>query len=554
VSDSVWREAGGWRDRAVALQSRHGLPWVLAMLLSRTPWKDGELEDFLQPDRVPWPDPERIPELADGAKRIMKAVALKEPILVHGDYDVDGLMGSAILVGGLKPLGALVDAFIPSRFDGGYGLSEASLTAAERHGARLVVTTDCGTNATDVIVTLQGRGVDVVVTDHHIPSLGERAPCIVVNPHLEEGHPDQGLCGAFVALQMLRQVMKEAGQERPLEPFLRLAAIATVADVVPMNPVNRRLCKAGFKAMESTPNPGLSLLLRQARVHGDIRGHHIAFHVAPRFNAAGRMEDARLVLDLLLAREPARAAALMGRLESLNLKRKALQATAFDEANGQALARGPSRVVFAASSRWHRGVIGPVAARLAETHRRSAFVVAIENGEGVGSARSWREDNVCLLLGSVGHLLGRFGGHEGAAGFTVQAGNVENLAQALMACPALEEKEASEELFFPMETKDMSAAWEAWGVLDPFGPGHEEPFVGVTGLVGRGQRVVGNKHVIWSVDLPGGGGLMNVIAWDGLRRGIQPSSLTPSRTLIGRLAPEYRPSGLPFYFNVQAIL
>jgi single-stranded-DNA-specific exonuclease len=553
LTEAVWREAIGWQEGASLLQSGHGLSPALAMLLSGRAWQEGGLEDFLQPDRVPWPDPARIPELPDAALRIQRAIQLGEPVLVHGDYDVDGLMGSAILVGGLRALGAQVEAFIPSRFDGGYGLSEASLAAVERHGAKLLVTIDCGTNASDLIRTLQGLGVDVIVTDHHIPSKGERAPCTVVNPHLHAGHPDQGLCGAFVAFQTLRQLIRNMGLDLPLEPFLRLAAIATVADVVPMDRVNRKLCKAGFGAMESTPNPGLSLLLRQARVRGEIRGHHIAFHVAPRFNAAGRMEDARLVLDLLLEREPAKAAALMARLEALNLKRKALQATAFEEAHEQALCRGPSRVVFASSARWHRGIIGPVAARLAETHRRSAFVVALENGDGVGSARSWREDNVCALLDSVGHLLGRFGGHEGAAGFTVEARNIEELARALMEQPALKGEEAPEESFFPLATQELPAAWEAWGVLDPFGPGNNEPFIGLTGLIGKGQRVIGNRHVIWSVDLPGGE-MINVIAWDGLKRGIQPSSLTPSRTVIGRPAPEYRPSGLPFYFNLQAIL
>lgn len=343
------------------------------------------------------------------------------------------------------------------------------------------------------------------------------------------------------------------GQDLPLEPFLRLAAIATVADVVPMDCVNRKICKAGFRAMESTPNPGLSILLRQARVRGEIRGHHIAFHVAPRFNAAGRMEDARLVLDLLLEREPAKAALLMGHLEALNSRRKALQAAAFEEAQEQTLSQGSSRVVFASSARWHRGIIGPVAARLAETYRKSALVVAMENGEGVGSARSWGYDNVCALLDSVGHLLGRFGGHEGAAGFTVEGRNLEALARAFFEMPARNDEAPTVEFFFPVTTGDLPAVWEAWGVLDPFGPGNDEPFVGITGLIGKGQRVVGERHVIWSVDLPGGD-IMNVIAWDGLKRGIQPSSLTPSRTVIGRPAPEYRPSGLPFYLSVQEIL
>ncbi|MGC8722912.1 MAG: single-stranded-DNA-specific exonuclease RecJ [Acidobacteriota bacterium] len=553
MSSAGWIEAEGWQDWAREAAVRLGVSETLAMLLSRRSWDNGDLESFLRPDDVPWPDPLRIPSMAEAAARIKAAIGDRRAVLIHGDYDVDGLMGTAVLMGGLKALGGKVEAFIPSRFEGGYGLSEASLEAVRQSGASLLVTTDCGTNSREIGEELAARGVEVIVTDHHRPAEGQQPPALVVNPHLVPDHPDRSLCGTFVALQTLRQVAAELGRDLPLEPFLRLTAIATVADLVPMSAVNRRACKAGFRAMEFTPSPGLALLLEKAGIREVIRSHHIAFHVAPRFNAAGRMEDARLVLDLLLEREQVRAAHLMGRLESLNRKRKALQASTYEEACGQVLEAAGGRVVFVFSDQWHRGIIGPVAARLAETFQRSAFVVAVEGGEGVGSARSWNHDDVCSLLDRVGHLLVRYGGHEGAAGFTVKAERLDEVAGILRTLPAQDEPSSRRDVYYPIEPGLLSQAWEAWGELDPFGPGNEEPILGVTGLYARGQRVVGNRHLLWSAILPDGQPL-NVIAWDGVPRGMEPSALTPSRMVIGRPAPDSRPGGLPFYLNVQAIL
>lgn len=553
MNQAEWVQAEGWQDWAREVAMRFGVSGTLAMLLSRRSWDNGALESFLRPDHVPWPDPLRIPGMAAAAARLKAAIEKGSAILIHGDYDVDGLMGTAVLMGGLRALGAKVEAFIPSRFEGGYGLSEASLEAVRLSGASLLVTTDCGTNSREIGEELVARGVELIVTDHHRPAEGQQPPALVVNPHLVPDHPDRSLCGTFVALQTLRQVAAEMGRDLPLEPFLRLTAIATVADLVPMSAVNRRACKAGFRAMGFTPSPGLALLLEKAGIREVIRSHHIAFHVAPRFNAAGRMEDARLVLDLLLEREHVKAAQLMGRLESLNRKRKALQASTYEEACGQVLEREGGRVVFVFSDRWHRGVLGPVAARLAETFQRSAFVVAVEGGEGVGSARSWNHDDVCSVLDRVGHLLVRYGGHEGAAGFTVKAERLHEVADALRGLPAQDEPASKRDLYYPIEPGLLSQAWEAWGELDPFGPGNEEPILGVTGLYARGQRVVADRHLLWSALLPDGQPL-NVIAWDGVPRGMEPSTLTPSRMVIGRPAPDSRRGGLPFYLNVQAIL
>lgn len=554
MSAAVWVEGSGWHEEAEERSARYGVTPVLAMLLSTIPRTEDDISAFLSPESIGWPDPFRLPCAADAAERIKRALEGEETILIHGDYDVDGLMGTAILMGGLRAFGGKIEAFVPSRFEGGYGLSETSVEAVRRAHATLVVTTDCGINAQDIGILLKKEGVDLIVTDHHLPAPGEQPPGIIVNPKTVEGHPDRELCGASVALQVLRAVAESLGRPLPLEPFLRLVAIATVADVVPMTAVNRKICKAGFAALESTPNPGLGLLLENILRVGPITGHHISYHLAPRFNAAGRMEDARLVLDLLLERDPAEASRLKGRLETLNLQRKALQLMAFEEALEQArLTPTESRVIFAASSTWHKGVIGPVAARLAESFGKSAFVVSVEGDVGVGSGRAWRQDNVSALLGEVSDLLDRFGGHSGAAGFSVQTDRIPELARRLCALPESSLEVGHKEIYYPIEPSQLGDAWRAWGVLDPFGPWNPEPYLGLRGLCAKGQKTLSGGHLSWDVGITPNQ-TIQFIAWNGESVGLTPSSLAPSRTVIGRPAPQHRPGSAPFYFSIAAIL
>jgi single-stranded-DNA-specific exonuclease len=194
-----------------------------------------------------------------------------------------------------------------------------------------------------------------------------------------------------------------------------------------------------------------------------------------------------------------------------------------------------------------------VAARLADTLHKSAFVVSVEGGEGVGSARSWRDDNVSSLLDGASDLLVRYGGHSGAAGFTVMEDKIEALSSRLADAPSAGNGSEVRESYFPIGPEELSAAWDAWGFLDPFGPGNPEPYLGVTGLVPRGQRIAAGRHMIWDTAMPGGETLQ-VIAWDGVTSGYDHARLTPSRTVIGRPGPQNRAGSLPFYFNVEAIL
>lgn len=546
-----WVALSGLHGRRTEISLRHGLSATSALLLAaRFPdGEDGPLETFLDPSRLPWPDPGRIPGLEEAARRVAQAVRRGEKILVHGDYDVDGLMGAAILAGTLGALGSPPEVFIPSRFDGGYGLSETSLKAVLDAGASLVLTTDCGTNSRETGEALARAGVDLVVTDHHLPTGECLPPGWVVNPHLEPGHPDGALCGASIALQFVRRVGELLGRPPSMKPLLRLAAMATIADVSPLSPLNRRICREGLAALPDTPNPALARMVRLACSGGPVMGHHVAYRLAPRFNAAGRMENARIVLDLLLERDPARAAALAGKLDRLNAERKAVQASAYEEASAQAL-KGAGRVVFASSPSWHRGVLGPVAARLAETYRRSSFVVGLSGGTGVGSARAFGSDNVMDLLAPARHLLERFGGHSGAAGFSVREERLGELQALLEGAPPAPEGPEGPAPYVPLLPEDLPDLWEAWRLIDPFGPGNEEPVLGLEGIRARGFRVIKDRHIFWDV-LDMEGKVLSVVAWEGISRGLTPSSLTPSTLLLVKPSPEnLKRTDYPFYLNL----
>ncbi len=498
-----------------------------------------------------FPDSGALDGLDDAAGRIASAIASGEKILVHGDYDVDGLMGAAVLCGGLGALGARAGAFIPSRFEGGYGLSEASLNAVKEEGARLLVTADCGTNAKEVGDRLPALGCGLVVTDHHVPQPGLAPQGTIINPKNQGVRSElDDLCGASVAYMLLRAVENRIGKKLPEEPFLRLLAIATVADVVPMSRLNRRICKAGFKALENTPNPGLALLLSRCAAEKGVTSHHVGFYLAPRFNAAGRIEEAKLVLDLMLERDAAAAACMVSRLESLNETRKRLQSAAYEEASRQADEDRP--VLFAASPSWHKGIVGPVAARLAGDRKRSAFVVAIENGVGTGSARAFGDDDVTERLRRASSLLERFGGHSGAAGFTVSTGNIGALEEALLnGAPSPEGGNGLG--FLPLEASRLDEAWLALSRLDPLGPDAGVPFLGLFNVAARQARLVNGRHLFWDVPLARGQSA-RMIAWDGAANGWERDVPGPGATFIGRLVPELRRGNGRYYFQVADIL
>lgn len=548
-----WVEAESDSCGGDALVERYGIPPLAARLILHG-GRDGDgVASFLEAERRPLPDPARLPDMAGAVRRIRQALGRGEGILVHGDYDVDGLMGTAILAAGLRSLGGRVTHFIPSRFDGGYGLSEASLGAARAAGATLIVTVDCGTNPGDILNDFERAGISLVVTDHHVPQPGGMRPEVFVNAHAVEGHPDAGLCGASVAMQVVREVARGEGRDLKLEPFLRLAALATVADVAPMTLVNRGICRAGFASLADSPSPGLARVCLRTGVKSPARSCHVGYGIAPLFNAAGRMGQAGIVVDMLLERDPGSAHALVARLESLNGQRKSQQNQALELSEAQAEANPDGRVlVVCLDGARFRGVAGPVAARLAEKYARSTFVMAREDGEYTGSARAANGDDLTALLALCAPHLVRFGGHESAAGFTLKVEALDAFRACLAQAPP-SGREPAPEIYHRVEPCEAGDIWKTWGILDPFGPGAPEPILGLANMVPVAPRVVKDRHLIWEVDTAEGRRL-TCIYWDGMGKGITPSTLRRGQIFLGRPVPENRGDSSPFFFQVRDIL
>jgi single-stranded-DNA-specific exonuclease len=553
MGPDIWVELAGMGTDYSSLAKQHRIPLLAARLLAQSGVTEDSFQTYLRAETLPLPDPFRLPDMERAAARVGEAAGRAEKVLVHGDYDVDGLMGAAILTAGLRAMGAQVRHFIPSRFDGGYGLSELSLSAAREFGATLLVTADCGTNPGAILDQFGAAGIDVVVTDHHVPQPGGHRAEIFVNAHAQEGHPDSTLCGASIAMQLVRAVAARMGRGIKTEPFLRLAALATVADVVPMSMANRAICRAGLPSLSDSPSPALSHLCRMAGVIPPVRSCHVGYGLAPRFNAAGRMENAGMVVDMLLERDKATATQYVIRLEAMNGQRKAQQAEANDLAAAQAALQMENRalVVTLEEGRF-RGVVGPVAARLAERFGRSAFVMALEGEEYTGSARAANGDDVSALLSSCARHLIRFGGHGSAAGFTMRRENVEAFRAALLSAPE-PEREPKATGYHRIEPRETWDIWETWGILDPFGPGNPEPYLGLAGLLPRKARVIKEKHLAWDLDTADGARL-TCIFWGAVEDGFTPSSLRPGQVYIGKPVPESRPSSLPFFFQVSAVV
>jgi len=548
-----WEEAQVEPARWRGLADSHGLSTLSARLVAAAGMDGDGAEAFLYPERADLPDPHRIPNMNEAVDRIQAALEAGERILVHGDYDVDGLMGAAILMTGLRALGGDVLPFIPSRFGGGYGVGEASVRAAEEAGASLVLTADCGTNAREAEEALRRLGMDFLVSDHHLPTADFCTATPVVNPHVEEGHPDRALCGAAVALQVMRAVTDRMGRELRLDPYLRLVAVATVADSVPMTPVNRALCRRGMETLADTPSPALRYLLNPGGIRPPVRSCHLAFALAACINAAGRMAEASLILDLLLERDRKASLHLATLLEKLNEDRKREQTAVFDDALVRYGAQGDGRVAFVAADHWHKGVLGPVAARLAETVGRSAFVMTYDGDLGTGSARAWAGENVSDFLERCSEHLVRFGGHRAAAGFTVKREKEADLRGALSRIPAGGNGEAEPQIFHGVDPMEADGIWDAWGVLDPFGPGNEEPYLGLRGLVPERIRVAKRRHMFWEAVLPSGRTL-SFVWWNGAGGKTPAPEPSSSGVIVGRPVPEAPRRDMTFRFQVETVL
>lgn len=511
-----------------ALSRSLQVPPALAALLWSRGLRDAA-PDHLTPPLVLSPNP----AMKLAAERLAAALSAKKRILIHGDYDADGISGAAILVLGLRELGANVDAFIPNRLTDGYGVNPERVTEhAER--ADLFVTVDCGISNVAEIAALQALGVEVIVTDHHTP--GEELPdCLVVHPGLsplaQHGLPE--LTGAGVAFHLLWALRERLGLEAPLE-YADLATLGTVADVAPLLGENRALIREGLPRLKESRWAGVRASVAQARLNGAVTARQVAFVLAPRLNAAGRLGEADLGLELLTTSSERRASELAIYLDARNQERRQIQDDMFVEALAKADPEAPALVLE--DPGWHPGVMGIVASKLLETFYLPVYIAA----DGKGSVRSTPGISAVGGLKAASAHLKRYGGHLQAAGFALDMAKFPAFQNAIYAYARRFPRPVPTVVADAIVSADEinGGLWRAISDLEPFGEGHPAPLFALVDrldmarAVGQGGntlqlRVAGVKGVAWqkgalAAELPAGSTVnaavtLNESEWQGVK-------------------------------------
>ncbi|MFO7766352.1 MAG: single-stranded-DNA-specific exonuclease RecJ [Pelovirga sp.] len=468
---------------------------------------------FLEPKLSSLPDPDLLPDMDKACRRLQTALSAGEKIIVHGDYDVDGISGCALLVEVLRSLGGDVSYHIPLRLKDGYGLSADAVHQAAQDGCRLIVSVDCGISACAEALLARELGVDLIVTDHHQPGHELPVATALVNPHLDSNqfpYPDlAGVGVAFFMLIGLRKRLRQShyfssGGEPDLRHCLDLVALGTIADIAPLTGVNRTLVTAGLKLLEKRPRPGIAALKRVAGVTS-VNSGVVGFRLAPRLNAAGRLEDAALGVQLLLGEQADALESLAQQLDRCNLERQALEKKVLDQAIGRIEEdTNQSSSIVLASSDWHSGVIGIVASRLVERYHRPTFLIALEDGIGKGSGRSIRGYDLYQALKECDDLLNGYGGHTMAAGLTINEANLTAFRQRF---EAVVRARLTADMYLPTLEYDDECSLDLWSVnqvqeltvLGPFGAGNPQPQFVSRGCQVNYCTIVAEKHLKFSV-------------------------------------------------------
>ncbi len=413
--------------------ARDGLPAALAALLARRGVTGAEAaRAFLEPSLGDLHDPFALAGMARAVERLAAARERGERVAVVGDYDVDGVTGTALLLAVLRHCGYAAEAILPHRLREGYGFQPRHVERAREQGCALVVTVDCGTTSGAAARAALAAGIDVIVTDHHLPGSDLPAEVVQINPHQEGcAYPFPDLSGAGLALKLAQAVARAAGRRPSLEALLRVACLGTIADLVPLRGENRVIAALGLAALPATSSPGLLALLAHAGVKAPLSASDVGYRLGPRINAAGRLDDAGKALDLLLTRDPAEAADLAAALEHWNRERQSEEQRVVREARDLVTGRGPlPPILMAWDAGWHRGVVGIAAGRLAREFFRPTVLLAVEGEEAVGSGRSIP---AIELHGFLRHWHGdllRFGGHAQAIGLSVASHRLEPLRRS----------------------------------------------------------------------------------------------------------------------------
>ncbi len=479
---------------AEALARELGVPVLVAHALRRRGIASAQdAREFLSPSLDRLADPLTVPGMAHAADRLAAALASGERVAIHGDYDVDGISAAAILVRTLRGLGADPLWYVPHRIRDGYGLGMPAVEALAAQGARVLVAADCGITAYDAVARAATLGLDVVIVDHHTPG-PERPAGVVVAPEGAGGlHPAPCAAGlAYLLAWALRR--RAAGQGAP-ETLAALAALGTIADVVPLLGDNRRLAACGLGQLRTAPIAGIRALIDIAGITGPLEAWHIGWQLGPRLNAPGRLGDPTPALRLLLTDDPGEARRLAEALDEANRERQAILEQVLGEAITQVGLEPDAPALVVAGEGWHPGVVGLVAGRLVEQFNRPAIAVALADGVGRGSARSIDGFHLVQALDACRVHLRGFGGHAMAAGLSIDAGSLEAFRRAFLDVAAAHAPAAPVALDVDADVSLADVTVPLVTALDelgPFGPGNPQPVWAVRSVHAVTRRVVGD--------------------------------------------------------------
>ena len=519
------------------LQKSLRVPRAVAMVLARRGYSDpATASEFLSPKLHSLHDPFQLRDMEIAASRLMEAIRLRQPILIYGDYDVDGTASVVILKKAIELLGGIADFHIPHRVRDGYGMRTEAIERAAADGVRLIISVDTGIRAIEVVRHAGAAGIDVIVTDHHLPEAELPPALAVINPNrLDCSYPFKDLCGAGVTFKLVQALLSRSDwppsrQSALLDSFLKPVAIATVADIVPLIGENRILVLRGLSGLRGVRSAGLRSLLKVAGFEeGESpSAYHVAFRLAPRINAAGRMASARDVIELFLTDNPVRAQELAGQLDTLNRERQQVETEIIDsilkQCDEESTDLTSAALVFFGED-WHPGVLGIVASRLVERFCRPVFVLSSSESAGkdelylAGSGRSIPGFHLLQALESMPDLFSKFGGHRQAAGLTLPISQLAEFrrrlgdfaADRLTADDMRPQYSVDANISFA-ELTDASVQHIL--ALGPFGFGNPVPLFYSAGVEVAGPPRVLKEGKHFSVPLKHEGRLLSAKAWN----------------------------------------
>jgi single-stranded-DNA-specific exonuclease len=537
-----WILAESHSQQAEELARSARLPLVLAeLLIARGITKPDEAFAFLNPELSHLHDPFLMLGMTVAVERLETAIARHEPVLLYGDYDVDGTTAVVLLKTAIEILGGIVRFHVPHRLREGYGLQSSVLETAHAEGARLVITVDTGMRAFAEAETARRLGLDLIITDHHLPSTHETAPVAlaILNPNQPACcYPEKSLCGAAIALKLAQAILErhdaKRAKEKILPSFLKMAAIATIADAVPLVGENRVIAALGLRELRRPVGVGLRALFAAAELDPSAKAltsFDVAFRIAPRINAAGRMDVASEIVELFCTRDTARARELAAKLERLNRERRDTEASALAAIESRLASDSDlaaARFLVVDGDGWHRGVIGILAARVVERTAKPALVISIEDGVAHGSGRSVDGFQLLEAIETCADLFTRFGGHAFAVGFALPASSIPELKRRLNLCAeerlAAREPERLLRIHAELPLDRITPVLAGWlSKLEPLGHGNPEPiFVARNVRIASQPRIMKERHLRLELvqqsttaeGFPAMSGVTRAVGWD----------------------------------------